>query len=178
MLKIINRPISLLPVFSKVLERLVYNRLSDFLKDSNILYEKQFGFRRKHSTSHATAYLASEIYGTLDKAEKSICVFMDLSKAFDTLNLNILIDKLSHYGIRGVANKWFSSYLHDRSQFVEIDNQRSTNFCKIIHGVPQGSILGPLLFNLYINDLWNCLTFGEAIMFADDTTLVFKSKNL
>ena len=109
--------------------------MQDFLKYSNILYEKQFGFHRKHSTSYATAYLALEIYSTLDKVEKSICVFMDLSKALDDLNLNILIDKLSHYGIRGVANKWFSSHLYDRSQFV-----------------PQGSILGPLLFNLYINE--------------------------
>ena len=102
---------------------------------------------------------------------------MDLSKAFDTLNLNILTQKLSHYGIRGVENKWFTSYLTDRSQFVDINSHRSANICDIHHGVPQGSVLGPLLFNLYINDFRNCLTFGEAIMFADDTTLVFVNKD-
>ena len=107
------------------------------------MYEKQFGFRSKHSTSHATSYLASEIYETLDKAEKSICVFMDLSKAFDTIHHNILIAKLNHYGIKGIENRWFSSYLRGRSQFVEIDKHRSTNFCEIFHGVPQGSILAP-----------------------------------
>ena len=91
------RPISLLPVFSKILERLIYTRLSNFLKECNILYEKQFGFRMKHSTSHATSYLSSKLYSTLDKSEKAVCVFMDLSKAFDTLNLKILTQTLSHY---------------------------------------------------------------------------------
>ena len=171
------RPISLLPAFSKILERIVYNRLSDFLKDNHVLYEKQFGFRKNHSTSHATAYLSSKLYETLDEAEKSICVFMDLSKAFDTLNIDIMLEKLKHYGIKGVTNSWFSSYLSGRLQFVEIEGHRSNNICEMLHGVPQGSILGPLLFNLYINDFCNCLSFGEAIMFADDTTLVFKSKD-
>ena len=95
------RPISLLPVFSKILERLVYNRLSYFLKECELLYEKQFGFRTKHSTSDATSYLASELYQFLDEGNKAICVFMDLSKAFDTLNIDILIQKLKHYGVRG-----------------------------------------------------------------------------
>ena len=101
------RPISLLPVFSKLLERVVYNRLSEFLNECNVLYEKQFGFRSKHSISDATAYLASELYQTLDDGDKAICAFMDLSKAFDTLNINILLTKLEHHGVRGVENKWF-----------------------------------------------------------------------
>ena len=103
---------------------------------------------------------------------------MDLSKAFDTLDLNVLIEKLKHYGVRGISNEWFSSYLSNRSQFVEIDGHTSYNLCKIMYGVPQGSILGPLLFNIYINDFFECLTFGQAIMFADDTTLIFKCKDL
>lgn len=165
-------------MFSKLLERLIYNRLTSFLKRCNILYEKQFGFRKKHSTSHATAYLSSEILKTLDKSEKAIGVFMDLSKAFDTINIEILVEKLNHYGIRGIANNWFKSYLTGRSQFVSIHSYRSENVCRILHGVPQGSILGPLLFSLYINDFWKCLKFGEAIMFADDTTIVFKGRSM
>ena len=176
MLKI-TVPLAFYLFFSKLLERIVYNRLSIFLKENNIMYEKQFGFREKHSTSHATDYLASKIYDTLDKTDKSICVFMDLSKAFDTINTDIMLSKLKHYGIRDTTYNWFMSYLSDRSQFVEIEGHMSENVCNILHGVPQGSILGPLLFNLYINDFRNCLTFGEAIMFADDTTLVFKNKD-
>ena len=107
-----------------------------------MLYEKQFGFREKHSTAHATSYLASEIYSALNDCEKSICIFMDLSKAFDTLDLNILLAKLKHYGIIGKSNDWFSSYLTNRSQYVEIDGHTSYNVCNIMHGVPQGSILG------------------------------------
>ena len=119
-------------MFSKILERLIYTRLSNFLKECNTLYEKHFGFRMKHSTSHATSYLSSQLYTTLDKSEKAVCVFMDLSKAFDTLNLDILAHKLNHYGIRGITNKWFVSYLTERQQFVEINSHRSTNICDIM----------------------------------------------
>ena len=103
---------------------------------------------------------------------------MDLSRAFDTINIDILLKKLNTYGVRGLANDWFRSYLNGRSQFIEINSKRSKNKCNILHGVPQGSILGPLLFTLYINDFWKCLDFAEAIMFADDTTLVFKDKDI
>ena len=172
------RPISLLTVFSKILERLIYNRMNCFLKKCDILYEKQFGFRKKHSTSHATAYLSSKLYTTLDNTEKSVCIFMDLSKAFDTINIDIMLEKLNHYGVRGVAKNWFSSYLKGRKQFVLINGKKSETMCDILHGVPQGSILGPLLFSIYINDFRNCLKYSEAIMFADDTTLLFKDSNM
>ena len=133
---------------------------------------------KKHSTSYVTAYLSSKLYSTLDNSEKSLCVFMDLSKAFDTVNIDILIEKLKHFGIRGIANDWFKSYLRGRKQFVQINSKSSENMCDILHGVPQGSILGPLLFSLYINDFRNCLTSSDAVMFADDTTLLFKDKNM
>jgi len=149
-----------------------------FLKKFIVLYEKQFGFRNKHSTSHATAYSSSKIYENLDNSEKTASVFMDLSKAFDTINIDIMLNKLDHYGIRGLANEWFRSYLTGRTQFVQINSSKSDSLLEIKHGVPQGSILGPLLFSLYINDFVNCLCYGEAIMFADDTTLIFKEKDI
>ena len=157
------RPISLLPVFSKLLERLIYNRLNAFLKKHHILYEKQFGFRDNHSCSDATAYLSSKIHENLDNCEKTLSVFMDLSKAFDTINIEIMLSKLQNYGIRGIANEWFRSYLTGRTQFVQINQSKSITILDILHGVPQGSILGPLLFSVYIYDFINCLSFGEPI---------------
>ena len=146
------RPISLLSNLNKILEKLVFSRMYKFLEEYNCIYSLQFGFRAKHSTNHALIDITEKIRNALDNKNHVCGVFVDLQKAFDTVNHNILLSKLNHYGIRGTANDWLSSYLSNRSQYVSITGFDST--CqKILHGVPQGSVLGPLLFLININDL-------------------------
>ena len=151
------RPISVF-AFSKVLERLVYDRLKSFLDKNNILTDKQYGFREKHSTCVALLNLIDQISEQIDSKMTVVGIFIDLSKAFDTIDHNILLAKLSFYGIRGIAKKWFSSYLTNRQQYVQIQHVAS-NLLTIRSGVPQGSILGPLLFLLYVNDMVTCLLY-------------------
>ena len=162
------RPISLLPSFSKIFERLVYNRLISYLNKNNILHDYQFGFRSNHDTAMAVTEMVDKIAEAIDSKKISLGIFIDLSKAFDTINHNILIQKLSFYGIRGLSLEWFKSYLSDRSQFVCYSNAKST-VQKITCGVPQGSILGPLLFLLYVNDISNISKILHFVLFADDT---------
>ena len=163
------RPVSILPSFSKFLEKVVYSRLYNYLCKLEILCDNQFGFRKNHSTSLALIDLYEKISLALDRNEHAVGVFLDLSKAFDTVDHNILLDKLEHYGIRGVALDWVRSYLSNRLQFVQF-NGHSSSPQTICCGVPQGSILGPF-FLLYINDLSNVSTVVELILFADDTNL-------
>ena len=145
------RPVSLCTL-SKVFEKVMYNRLIKFLEKFSILYEYQFRFRRKRSTHLALITLVDKLTQAVENGEYVIGVFLDFPKAFDTVNHEILLDKLYHYGVRGCAQKWFNSYLTDRQQFVTYNGMKSRN--QIIKcGVPQGSILGPLLFVIYINDL-------------------------
>ena len=167
------RPVSLLCTLSKVFERIMYTRLLNFLEKLKIIYEKQFGFRKHHSTYMALMLLMDKITTSLQTGEFVVGVFLDFSKAFDTVNHEILLQKLNYYGIRGVSLKWFESYLSNRSQFVTYNGEKSSRK-NIICGVPQGSILGPLLFLIYINDLSNVCESMMPLLFADDTNL-FKS---
>ena len=148
----------------------MHTRLYDFLDDSESFYELQFGFRKRYSTNHALLSIVEDIRNNLDNKIFACGVFVDLEKAFDTVNHKILLSKLSHYGIRGVANNWFSSDLYDRQQQVTLNGAYSP-FLDINCGVPQGSILGPLLFLIYINDMHVSIKNSVVHHFADDTNL-------
>ena len=119
------RPISLLSVFNRILEKIVYNRLSNFLEKMNIIYAKQFGFRSHHSTEHAILSIVDKIHEGIEKGMFSCGIFLDFSKAFDTVNHAILVRKLEHYGIRGIAKDWFVSYLSNRKRFTSNGNTMS-----------------------------------------------------
>ena len=164
------RPISILPSFSKVYEKAISNRLLSFFESKNILKDNQYGFRSKRSTYMAILDMYNKISLAIDSGKFSVGIFLDLSKAFDTLNHNILLKKLEHYGIRGTLLNWFKSYLQDRQQFVYLNGACSSSK-PIYFGVPQGSILGPLLFIIYINDVTHSSKILNFILFADDTNL-------
>ena len=171
------RPISLLPGISKVLEKIIYKRLYMFLINNKILIPNQYGFRKNHSTDYALINLCDKIVNALSNKEHMIGIFLDLSKAFDTINHQILLYKLKTYGIRGIAYSWFENYLSNRSQYVAFKSHESMRL-DIKCGVPQGSILGPLLFLIYINDIIHSSPLLTYILFADDTNLFYSHKNL
>lgn len=172
------RPICLLPTFSKILETVVLNRLSSYLEVNNILTESQFGFRPNKSTNSALIDLTNHVLGALDGSLISHGLMCDLSRAFDCVRHDILIEKLKLYGVQGTCIKWFASYLNQRKQKTLLTLNEKTihsSWKDISTGIPQGSVLGPLLFNVYVNDLpANCPE--KIIMYADDTTAIITTK--
>ena len=164
------RPISVLPAISKICERVVYDQLYRYLNSNGLLTKNQSGFRSLHSTVTSLLHLTNNWYLNIDKGMTNLIVLLDLAKAFDTVSHNILLKKLELYGLKGVTLDWFSSYLSNRQQQCVVEGCVSKPQL-ISCGVPQGSILGPLLFLIYINDLPGCLLHTKAHMYADDTTI-------
>ena len=158
------RPISILSTLNKIFEKILYARLIDYIGKHNILYKYQFGFRKQHSTEHALIEIVDQIKLSIDKSELTCGIFIDLSKAFDTVNHDILLGKLEHYGIRGNALNLFKSYLKDRTQFTVIDKTKSKT-SNIDCGVPQGSVLGPLFFFSYLSMICQTAAHQEKLEF-------------
>ena len=176
------RPISLLITMSKILEKVMYTRTIKFLDKHNLLFISQYGFRKKHSCSDAIMELTSEILKNNENSLSTACVFLDLSKAFDTLKPEILLSKLRSYGIRGQANQWFSSYLNNRKLRVRCRTEKDPGLTysssyDVEYGTPQRSCVGPLLFLIFTNDLYRNLDHCNAILFADDTTVYKGHRN-
>lgn len=171
------RPISILPVLSKIMEKAVHNQLSEYLESNNLLSEKQFGYRKKRSTELAKALLLDDIRKAADKGKITGAIFIDLSKAFDTLGHATLLAKLKQYGVSNVTLQWFESYLFDRKQIVGFDDELSDPY-PVLCGVPQGSILGPLLFLILFNDFPDILKKADVVEFADDTVIYVSSNKI
>lgn len=152
-------------------------RLTSHCEKNGIFFTSQYGFRDKCSTQHAILDILSKIQTNIDAKLFSCGIFIDLKKAFDTVDHSILLHKLYHYGVRGIINNWFSSYLLNRNQSTQIGSTVS-NIEEIVCGVPQGSVLGPLLFLIYVNDIYRCSQIFEFYLFADDTNLLYSNKDL
>ena len=171
------RPVSLLPQFSKILEKLFDRRLSAFVEKSAILTDSQYGFRSKRSTSLALIELIEKVTTSTDSKKVIVGVFLDLKKAFDTIDHSVLLQKLDYYSIRGLSHAWLSSYLENRKHYVCVNNVKS-ELLRVKCSVPQGSILCPKLFILYINDICNISPVLNFILFADDTNLFCTGSNI
>ncbi len=171
------RPISVLPVVSKILERHVHNHLYNFLSSHNLITDSQSGFRPLHSTSTALIKLYDDLLTNMNNGQLTGMVFIDLRKAFDTVNHEILLQKLKAYGTKGLAHQWFTSYLTGRTQRVDISGSLSDSK-RVTTGVPQGSILGPLLFILFVNDMESAVTESSLDLYADDTSMKTAARDI
>ena len=171
------RPVSTLPIFGKLLEKVIYKRIFSFAQSQNIINPNQFGFRQSHSTSHAVNHSVKIIDDALRKKKHVLGIFIDLSKAFDTIDHDTLLVKLNRYGIRSNALNLIKSYLSRRTQYTEVLGEKSDSLT-VEYGVPQGSVLGPLLFLLYINDISRASKLGTFIMFADDTNIFVEGQTV
>ena len=171
------RPISILPIFSKIMEKVVHHQLIEYLEHHKLLYNKQFGYRKGKSTELAVTLFVDEIRGEIDRGNLVGAVFDDLSKAFDTISHAGIIQKLSFYGVQHKELNWFKDYLFNRHQVVMFNNFQSKSY-PVTCGVPQGSILGPLLFLVYFNDFIKVVKHSKVIKYADDTVLYIGSSKV
>lgn len=171
------RPINLMPPYEKVLEICVKNDLIQYCSENNIIVPNQSGFRVNHSCEAAIINIFDNWLKEVDKGNVVLCVFLDFKRAFETVDRSSLLEKLNRIGVRGTALKWFGSYLEDRSQLVKFRNVFSTKR-KSKYGVPQGTVLGPVLFNIYINDIVKCAKRCDISLFADDTVLYIAGKSI
>ena len=176
------RPISLLSTMSKILEKIVYNRVYNFLDQTGQISNTQYGFRAKHSCEHAVGQLIGTVLKNIENKKITVAVLLDLSKAFDTIKHEIMLRKLELYGVRGIPLQWFQSYLSERKLRVKCrttcsNEETYSDQYSIEYGTPQGSCLGPLIFLIFVNDMSLHLSDGDIIQFADDTTLIFGHRN-
>ena len=176
------RPVFLLLTISKVLEKVVYKRVYKFLEKHNVLYDSQYGFRNRRSCKQEVMELVGKVLQAKNQGMHSSAMFLDLSKAFDTVDHKILLRKLDLYGLRGLCNEWFEDYLKNRTLVTKISTINNRNVksevFNITYGTAQGSCLGPLLFIIFCNDIQLLPTYSKIILFTDDTTLLYSHKNI
>jgi hypothetical protein len=171
------RPISVISIFSRILERIVHDQMFDFLLENNVITKNQSAFRKLYSTITSLICSTDYWYENIDCKKLNLTIFLDLRKAFDTVDHKIMVEKLRRYGIRNTAGNWFQSYLDHRKQFCSVNGQRSKT-SEVTCGIPQGSCLGPLLFIIYLNDFEKCLKFSQANIYADDTSVTIASDDV